>query len=102
MGGGASSLPEDTQAALSDETRAAIESLSEDAKREIVTIAGMMELAPQQSRSPRRERRRLPSKRRMRPYSKEAAGAATSGGDRACRRREECGPRRAGGGEGGV
>ena len=46
MGGGASSLPEETQAALSDETRAAIEGLSEEAKREIVTIAGMMELAP--------------------------------------------------------
>ena len=46
MGGGASSLPEETQAALSDETRAAIEGLSEEAKREIITIAGMMELAP--------------------------------------------------------
>ena len=46
MGGGASSLPEETLAALSDETRAAIEGLSEEAKREIVTIAGMMELAP--------------------------------------------------------
>ena len=46
MGGGASSLPEETQAALSEETRAAIEGLSEEAKREIITIAGMMELAP--------------------------------------------------------
>ena len=46
MGGGASSLPEETQAALSEETRAAIEGLSEEAQREIVTIAGMMELAP--------------------------------------------------------
>ena len=46
MGGGASSLPEETQMALSDETRAAIEGLSEEAKREIVTIAGLMELAP--------------------------------------------------------
>ena len=46
MGGGASSLPEETQTALSDETRAAIEGLSEDAKREIITIAGLMELAP--------------------------------------------------------
>ena len=45
MGGGASSLPEDKQAAVSDETRAAIEGLSEEAKREIVTIAGLMELA---------------------------------------------------------
>ena len=46
MGGGASSLPEETQAAVSDETRAAIEGLSEEAKREIVTIAGLMELPP--------------------------------------------------------
>ena len=46
MGGGASSLPEETQAALSDETRAAIEGLSEEAQREIVTIAGLMELPP--------------------------------------------------------
>ena len=46
MGGGASSLPEETQAALSDETRAAIEGLSEEAQREIITIAGLMELAP--------------------------------------------------------
>ena len=46
MGGGASSLPEETQTALSDETRAAIEGLSEEAQREIVTIAGLMELAP--------------------------------------------------------
>ena len=55
MGGGASSLPEDTQAAVSDETRAAIEGLSEEAKREIVTIAGLMELAPAavQSSTPR-------------------------------------------------
>ena len=46
MGGGASSLPEETQAALSDETMAAIEGLSESAQREIIAIAGMMELPP--------------------------------------------------------